>query len=137
MLILTIVKFFPKKVQFWKIFHFWKWKIWGKFFTIFSLTGEKFNFFGRIFTYVPQSKYALVQPFTTKRSTLPWIDMNCSNLSRKDMQPLVGHLRKYLEVHRSEWAWADGQGFQVAPTWKNIRGHKMSYSKNEVRIERQ
>ena len=40
-------------MQFWKIFHFWKWKIWGNFFTIFSLTGKKIDFFGRIFTYVP------------------------------------------------------------------------------------
>ena len=48
MLILTI---FSQRSAISKNFPLLKVKIWGKFFTIFSLTGENINFFYRIFTY--------------------------------------------------------------------------------------
>ena len=96
MLILTI---FPKKVQFQKIFHFWKWKIWGKCFKMFSPTGKKIFSFGKIFTYGNfHSNFGCMLSQTIPYHTKPYrTNLLCKSSIKQPKQ-----VRFFTNFHRTQ-----------------------------------
>ena len=96
---LQIFAIFPQKVQFWTIFHFWKWKMWENFFTMFSPNRDKIIFLAEYYpmtTWVSCSKETYIVDWFIHWTSLYVVYIN----------PKVGPIWGLRHVYCPEnWIW--------------------------------